>query len=325
MMYSKIISVILCSVLGISASAKTPVKSVPCDSIPFEIGADHKIYVNATINSDTVPLRFLFDTGAVDNVLNINSSRAIKNINQAELIDGVNISTTSTTAAKFTPFNNSITLGETGFSGVRFVLSPAIENIDGIIGWNTLTGADFMIDYDKQQIFLFPKGSCELNDEVADWLTLAYIDGLPSINISYIFEGQSYETNVWIDSGSNRCLDLITPYIKANNLQGKQNPWGISSIVGMEGTKGKIEEVIAETVKIGNYILYQIPIGLNLTNSGASANKNFGGVLGNNLLERFNQIWSFENKRLYLTPNRRMYSTNYPTQNELLQNKVTLK
>lgn len=174
-MYSKIISVILCSVLGISASAKTPVKSVPSDSIPFEIGADHKIYVNATINSDTVPLRFLFDTGAVDNILNINSSRAIKNINQAELIDGVNISTTSTTAAKFTHFNNSITLGETGFSGVRFVLSPAIENIDGIIGWNTLTGADFMIDYDKQQIFLFPKGSCELNDEVADWLTLAYI------------------------------------------------------------------------------------------------------------------------------------------------------
>lgn len=325
MKHSKIISVILCFIWGISALAKNPVKSVPCDSIPFEIGLDHKIYVNVTINSDTIPLRFLFDTGAVDNILNINSSRAIQNINHAELIEGVNISTTSTTSAKFTPFNNSITIGRTEFSGVRFVLSPAIENIDGIIGWNTLTGADFMIDYDRQHIFLFPKGTCELDNGVSGWLPLTYIDGLPSIDISYVFEGQPYTTNVWLDSGSNRCFDLITPYIEANNLQGKQNPWGISSIVGMEGTEGKIEEVIAETVKVGDYILYQIPIGLNLTNRGASANKNFGGVLGNNLLERFNQIWSFESKRLYLTPNRRMYSTDYPTQNELLQNKVTLK
>lgn len=165
----KIICIILFFVSGVSARAQMPVVSVPYDSIPFEIGADHKIYVNATVNSDTVPL------------------------------------------------------------------------------------------------------------------------------------------------------------IEANKLQGKQKPWGISTIVGLEGADGKIEEVTADMVKLGDYILYQIPVGLNLTNSGAAANKNFGGVLGNNLLERFNQIWSFENKRLCLIPNRRMYSTNYPPQNGLLKNRVNLK
>ena len=325
MWYYKTIVLLMFLLLDISASAKMPTNSVAFDSIPFEIGQDHKIYVNVKINSDTVPLRFLFDTGAVDNILNIHSDRALKTTSLSELIDGVNNSTTSTTSVKITPFNNSLILGETVFAGVRFVLSPAIENIDGIIGWNTLTGVDFMVDYDKQKIFFFQKGSCELSSDDSHWLPLTFIDGLPSINISYVFEGHSYETNVWIDSGSDRCFDLTTPYIEANNLQGLQKPWGISTIVGMEGVGGEIEEVIAETVKLGNYILYQIPIGLNLTNSGAAANKNFGGVLGNNLLERFNQIWSFENKRLYLIPNRRIYATNYPPQNGLLKNRVTLK
>ena len=35
------------------------------------------------------------------------------------------------------------------------------------------------------------------------------------------------------------------------------------------------------------------------------------GVIGNNLLQRFNQVWDFSNSTLYLTANNRLYSPFY--------------
>lgn len=51
-------------------------RSTPVDTIPFELGADNRLYVTVYINGqDDRPLRFLLDTGATDVVLNSNSPR----------------------------------------------------------------------------------------------------------------------------------------------------------------------------------------------------------------------------------------------------------
>ena len=54
----------------------TASRSTPVDTIPFELGADSRLYVTVYINGqDDRPLRFLLDTGATDVVLNANSPR----------------------------------------------------------------------------------------------------------------------------------------------------------------------------------------------------------------------------------------------------------
>ena len=45
------------------------------DSIPFELGKDNRVYIHCRVN-DSDTLRFLFDTGATDMVLNPNSPRS---------------------------------------------------------------------------------------------------------------------------------------------------------------------------------------------------------------------------------------------------------
>ena len=52
--------------------------SEPFDTIPFEISPGGKIYIDVCINQDTVPLRFMVDTGSSVNVVNTRSERALK-------------------------------------------------------------------------------------------------------------------------------------------------------------------------------------------------------------------------------------------------------
>ena len=67
-----LLSVCFFCLLSLSAWAEV----IPVDTIPFELGADNRLYVTVYINGqDDRPLRFLLDTGATDVVLNSNSPR----------------------------------------------------------------------------------------------------------------------------------------------------------------------------------------------------------------------------------------------------------
>ena len=67
-----LLSVCLLCLLSLSTKAEV----IPVDTIPFELGADNRLYVTVYINGqDDRPLRFLLDTGATEVVLNSNSPR----------------------------------------------------------------------------------------------------------------------------------------------------------------------------------------------------------------------------------------------------------
>ena len=62
--------------LGCLLSLPLRAEVAPTDTIPFELGADNRLYVTVHINGqDDRPLRFLLDTGATDVVPNSNSPR----------------------------------------------------------------------------------------------------------------------------------------------------------------------------------------------------------------------------------------------------------
>ena len=67
-----LLSLCFACLLGLPLRAEV----IPVDTIPFELGADKRLYVTVYINGqDDRPLRFLLDTGATDVVLNSNSPR----------------------------------------------------------------------------------------------------------------------------------------------------------------------------------------------------------------------------------------------------------
>lgn len=312
-------------VLFFSLALTLPAQSTePFDTLRFEISPGGKIYVDVCINRDTVPLRFLFDTGSSDNVVNTRSDRALRAL-QGEFEEALTIGSTGESKTRVTGFDQSLHLDSTEFTGVRFVLIPLEEDIDGIIGWNTLTGVDFFIDFDAQGIFLYAAGELEIENETL-WQPIQFMpNGLPAVKLDFVWCGQKKQEWFFLDSGSDRVLDFFTPYVETNHLAADQKPWGKSRIAGLEPGKGIIHEVIADELTIGPYTLFQIPSGLNLSSNGIAATDYTAGTLGNNLMQRFNQAWSFANRKVAFTPNRRLYSTPYSVTQALGGNRVTLR
>lgn len=69
-------NILFCLILLLTGLCRTASASGKIPAVPFEIGPDNRIYVSVLLNGHSRPLRFLFDTGASDIVLNRNSPAA---------------------------------------------------------------------------------------------------------------------------------------------------------------------------------------------------------------------------------------------------------
>ena len=80
----------------------------------------------------------------------------------------------------------------------------------------------------------------------------------------------------------------------------------IDDAVGNFETENQVFLQKAQTVHQARF-----PGGFANAKNGLLASEKMDGVIGNNLLQRFNQVWDFSNSTLYLTANNRFYSPFY--------------
>ena len=118
--------------------------------------------------------------------------------------------------------------------------------------------------------------------------------------------------SVEVDTGSDRVFDLNTPFVRRNGLLGTQKPFAISRIAGTVKDGGELQNVYFDSVTLGDALtLPRIPGAFSTVTAGVQASDAMDGVLGNNFLQRFNQLYDFKNDYLYLEVNDRLYTPFY--------------
>lgn len=285
-----------------SANGKIP-------AVPFEIGEDNRIYVTVLLNGHSRPLRFLFDTGASDIVLNRNSPAAAGLVEYAGTVR--NIGPGSEEEVRRSAPEQTVRVGEAAVSGLSVIELPyPPEAWDGVLGQSFLRNFNVEISYSEQVIRFHSPGSVAPD---SSWtiLPVSWRLGIPAVPAEIVFEGKNYPVLLSLDSGSDRVLDLHTPFVDRHGLAGQQTPFAISTVSGTSEKSGNIENVFFETVSLGGLVLYRIPGGLSRIAEGVHSRSDLDGVLGNNLLQRFDQIYDFRENRLYLRPNNRLYRPFY--------------
>ena len=107
-------------------------------------------------------------------------------------------------------------------------------------------------------------------------------------------------------------FDLNTPFVRRNGLLGTQKPFAISRIAGTVKEGGELQNVNFDWVTLGDALtLPRIPGAFSTVTEGVQASEAMDGVLGNNFLQRFNQLYDFKNNFLYLEVNDRLYTPFY--------------
>lgn len=302
------LSVCLLCLLVLPARAEV----TPVDTIPFELGADNRLYVTVYINGqDDRPLRFLLDTGATDVVLNSNSPRTEGLASFTGSVE--NNSANSVETIPSTEPSQVVRMGSRAISGLKLIAIPYPPDAwDGVLGLSYLRNFDVRIDYRRKSIFLYELGDGQkaVSDKAVR-LKMDYRLGVPVVPVGVKVNGVDYQVSVEVDTGSDRVFDLNTPFVRRNGLLGTQKPFAISRIAGTVKDGGELQNVYFDSVSLEWLVLPRIPGAFSTVTTGVQASEAMDGVLGNNFLQRFNQLYDFKNNDLYLEVNDRLYTPFY--------------
>lgn len=294
------------ALLSFGANARM-VKDTPVGEIPFTMTEDSRIYVTAFVNgSDS--LRFLVDTGASSIVLNTNSPK-IKNL----IRKGETVSILGTTGEKnySSSDDNFVQIGSIMYEKVRcFNVPYPPESWDGVLGLNGLAAYNIEINYDDFKIYCYPKDNLTVNRPNVS-LSFVYKYEVPFIKLPVRLNGKLYKLLLEVDTGSDRIIDLNTPFVNKNNLLEKKKPFAISHITSSDGGIGKLKEVYFDEVIVGPYIMPKVAGAFSTLTSGMLSKEDIDGMIGNNFLKRFNMLIDFKNNRIYLQPNNFYYAPFY--------------
>lgn len=172
-------------------------------------------------------------------------------------------------------------------------------HIDGVIGFSFLRRYIVKLSYDDMMIEVYtpglikyPRGGFMLHPEFSN------LPLYPSI----INDGRSVENRFIFDTGAGLCLLLSKDFVDDSAFLKKGRPVYTTQAEGLGGKKVMTLTVVKE-VKIGPYKFKQVPVHIFDDEYNVTSYPILGGIIGNDLLRRFNLIINYPEKRIYIKPN----------------------
>ena len=123
---------------------------------------------------------------------------------------------------------------------------------------------------------------------------------VPFLPGTLVNDDKKYKADFMFDMGATGCLFLNQGFLLKNKLYGAFKITGESQMTGAGAYAVKTERAILPGFIFGNYELKQVPIYL----ENPAEHDPGTGILGMDLLKRFNTIIDYQNNVVYLKPNR---------------------
>jgi len=307
MKMKKIILHILFSIFSLTVCAQKPPPNPPAEFItqfPFKQLSGGVILIKACFNNVTDSFNFILDTGSGGISLDSLTTEAYKipHVPSGRTINGI-AGIREVDFAK----NNSLTFPGLKVENLDFyinnyeILSSVYGvQIDGIIGYSFLRRYIVKINFDSLLIQVYSPGSIKY--EKQGLLLHPLFTALPIQPLS-IKDARSIFSNFYIDTGAGLCF-LVSRQFQQDSLllQKKRKPVAIQ-VHGLGGKKHMYLTIIKE-VKIGPYRFRKVPTNILDDEYNATSYPFVGGLLGNDILRRFNITLNYPQKEIFLLPNR---------------------
>lgn len=270
----------------------------------FKLLTGGVIIVNAQIEHHPDTLNFVFDTG--------NSGISLDSITASNLKLNIEASNTfikgiSGIRNAFFVKNYSLQLPGLKVENLNFHISDyeIISNtygitIHGIIGNSFFRQYIVSVDYENQEIsifkpaeFVYPSKGFLMNPVFTNYptYTLSLMEH-SKLNVPSIFDIGAGVNFIAISN-----LNKDTPFLKKSKIF-------YQTYVGGLGGKKTMQLTVLDKIKIGPYVFRKVPI-LQFEDDFKLLNyPTLGGILGNDLLRRFNVVINYPSQVIHLCPNR---------------------
>ncbi len=174
------------------------------------------------------------------------------------------------------------------------------ERIDGIIGYSFFSRYIVHVDFDRHFINIYAPGKYKYPDR---GITLHPVfTSLPILYMN-LKDRRRLNYNFYFDTGAGLCFLMSERFAKDSTiLLSRRKPL----LTQAEGMLGRLEMrlTVLKEVKIGPYRFTNVPTYLYDDKFNVTSYPFSGGLIGNELLRRFNMVINYPQREIHLTPNR---------------------
>lgn len=289
--------------LEIKEAARNPAEQI--NMVPFAL-ANNKTVLTVRVGNSR-PLKVILDSGmGWDGLL----------VFKPELKDSLGLVDAQNTnlggagkgngQAAWVSDSMRFSLGDMEFKGQRVVVLQndhykGFPN-DGVVGYSIFGHFALEIDYDQSLLALHEPGTFRPDPSWTEVPIFFRDNSIPWMNACIQVENEEpVEVSCYIDYASSEAIELLLKpgqkFAVPKTMQKVYLGRGLSGDIS--GKRGMIAKVLIGPHEIKNVLATFTAAAVRSKQQGAD------GVIANNLLRRFNLIFDYANKKLYLKPNSR--------------------
>jgi hypothetical protein len=301
--YKIIVGLLLCGTCVSAQEILSPPESKFITIFPFKMYSGGVMIVRAQFENVKDSLNFILDTGSGG------------------------ISLDSSTCAEFNIASRATDTTITGIGGVRkvnFVFNKTLnfpglavnhlnfhvndydllssvygEKIDGIIGYSFFRRYIVKINFDSLEIEVYSPG--KVNYPKGGTTLHPIFTSLP-IQYLQIKDRKKIDYNFYFDTGAGLCFLLSEKFATDSAVLLKKRKPVYTQAQGMAG-RSQMRLTVMKEVKVGPYRFRKVPTYIYNDEFNVTSFPFSGGLVGNELLKRFNIILNYGQREIHLSPN----------------------
>jgi Aspartyl protease len=175
------------------------------------------------------------------------------------------------------------------------------ERVDGIIGYSFFSRYIVAINFDSSYIEVYSPGKIRYPNEGT---TLHPVFTALPIQWVNIKDKKKLGYNYYFDTGAGLCFLMSEQFATDSSILLSRRKPVLTQAQGMGG-KLQMRLTVVKEVKIGPYRFRHVPTYLYDDQYNVTSFPFTGGLIGNDLLRRFNMVLNYPKREIHLTPNSR--------------------
>ena len=261
------------------------------------------IVIKATVDNYKDSLNFIFDTGSGG--ISFDSATVeklqLKREKSNKTIRGI----ASMRKVDFT-YNHTLNLPGLSIDSLDFhindydILTSVYGfKVDGIIGYSFLKKFIVRINYDVQKMEVYTAG----NFKYPRGGFVMYPNFIPlPVEGASVLDERLIESRFILDTGAGLNLLLSEDIVNDSLFIGKKRKRYPTQAEGLGGKK-RMNTTVVKQLKLGPFKFRNVPVFIFDDEYNLTSYPLLGGIIGNDLLRRFNIILNYPEQRFHLTPN----------------------
>ncbi len=270
---------------------------------PFKQFSGGVILIEAKLNKIQQPLNFILDTGS--GAISLDSTTCaefkIPHSPSGKTLHGI----AGVREVDFSPKNSlhfpGLEVKDLDFyiNDYEILTNVYGKRIDGIIGYSFFSRYIVMVDFDSLYIEVYHPG--EIEYPRGGYLLRPFFTTLP-IQTLRVKDEHTVHANFYFDTGAGLSFLMTQEFVKDSAILMKRRKPVAVQAEGLGGKRQMLITIIKE-LKLGPYRFRRVPTHILDDEFRAISYPYLGGVIGNDILRRFNLIINYRKKEIHLLPN----------------------